>query len=58
MDRRGLPEYFAMEAYVVRQGGEPLETTTIPTSALASWPEYPGLRNEPAIRAEPAGESI
>jgi glucosamine-6-phosphate deaminase len=58
MDRLGLPEYFAMEAYVVRQGGEPLETTTIPTSALASWPEYPGLRNEPAIRAEPAGESI
>src|SRR5690606_17250429 len=28
MDRLGLPEYFAMEAYVVRKGGEPLETRT------------------------------
>jgi len=34
VDRLGLPEYFAMEAYVVRRGGERLEMETVPTSAL------------------------
>ena len=34
VDRLGLPEYFAMEAYVVRRAGEPVERETIPTSAL------------------------
>jgi glucosamine-6-phosphate deaminase len=34
LDRLGLPEYYAMEAYVVRKGGEPLETSTIATSEL------------------------
>jgi glucosamine-6-phosphate deaminase len=34
VDRLGLPEYFAMEAYVVRKGGQPLEVETVPTSAL------------------------
>lgn len=58
MDRLGLPEYFAMEAYVVRQNGQPLETTTIPTSALAAWPEHPGPQNFPTIPAEPAREKI
>lgn len=38
VDRLGLPEYFAMEAYVVRKDGRSLETTTIPTSALAAGP--------------------
>ncbi len=36
VDRLGLPEYFAMEAYVVRQDGKRPETTIIPTSALGS----------------------
>jgi glucosamine-6-phosphate deaminase len=58
MDRLGLPEYFAMEAYVVRQDGQPLETVTIPTSALASWPEHPGPRDRPVIPAEPAREKV
>lgn len=58
MDRLGLPEYFAMEAYVVRKNGQPLETRTIPTSALASWPEYPGPHDFPTIPAEPAREQI
>ncbi|MDB4948288.1 MAG: glucosamine-6-phosphate isomerase [Gemmatimonadetes bacterium] len=34
VDRLGLPEYFAMEAYVVRRAGERLEAETVPTSAL------------------------
>ncbi|HYW13770.1 MAG TPA: glucosamine-6-phosphate deaminase [Longimicrobium sp.] len=34
VDRLGLPEYFAMEAYVVRKDGKPLEVETVPTSAL------------------------
>ena len=38
VDRLGLPEYFAMEAYVVRKGGKPLDTETIATAALAAPP--------------------
>ncbi len=38
VDRLGLPEYFAMEAYVVEHGGRRLEGETIPTSALGSEP--------------------
>ncbi|MBV9772716.1 MAG: glucosamine-6-phosphate deaminase [Gemmatimonadetes bacterium] len=34
VDRLGLPEYFAMEAYVVRKNGQRLEPETVPTSAL------------------------
>ncbi len=35
VDELGLPAYYAMEAYVVRKAGQPLERPTIPTSALA-----------------------
>jgi glucosamine-6-phosphate deaminase len=40
VDRLGLPEYFAMEAYVVRKNGAPLEPEVVPTSALhqGAWP--------------------
>jgi glucosamine-6-phosphate deaminase len=42
VDRLGLPEYFAMEAYVVRYGGAPIETEIAPTSSLQvggqDWP--------------------
>lgn len=34
VDRLGLPEYFAMEAYVVRKNGKPLASETVPTSSL------------------------
>jgi glucosamine-6-phosphate deaminase len=34
VDRLGLPEYFAMEAYVVRKDGKPLEVEMVSTSAL------------------------
>jgi glucosamine-6-phosphate deaminase len=34
IDRLGLPEYYAMEAYVVRHNGEPIATERIPTAAL------------------------
>jgi glucosamine-6-phosphate deaminase len=48
VDSLGLPEYFAMEAYVVRRNGRPLEVETVPTSALAEAPrrrrrtDFPG----------------
>ncbi len=34
VDGLGLPEYYAMEAYVVRRNGEPIESPWVPTSAL------------------------
>jgi glucosamine-6-phosphate deaminase len=36
VDRLGLPEYFAMEAYVVRRNGKRVEPETIATSALGA----------------------
>jgi glucosamine-6-phosphate deaminase len=38
LDRLGLPEYFAMESYVVRKGGEPLKQRTLSTAELAAPP--------------------
>ncbi len=38
VDRLGLPEYYAMEAYVVRRDGEPLEQVHVPTSTLGVGP--------------------
>ena len=35
LDRLGLAEYFAMEAYVVRRGGAPIEPEMVATSSLA-----------------------
>jgi len=35
VDRLGLPEYFAMEAYVVRRAGAPVESEIVATSSLA-----------------------
>ncbi len=34
VDQLGLPEYYAMESYVVRQNGKPLAQEIISTSAL------------------------
>jgi glucosamine-6-phosphate deaminase len=36
VDRLGLPEYYAMESYVVRRDGKPVEAEMIPTSALGA----------------------
>jgi len=47
VDRLGLPEYFAMEAYVVRRNGAPLTAETVPTSALGA----PGARKREKPRA-------
>lgn len=38
VDQLGLPEYFAMEAYVVRRNGAPVETEILSTAALAAPP--------------------
>ena len=38
VDSLGLPEYYAMEAYVVRKGGEPVQREVISTAALATPP--------------------
>jgi glucosamine-6-phosphate deaminase len=61
VDRLGLPEYFAMEAYVVRQGGRPLEPAAVATSELAAPPRH--RRAEDAAgyagppRRQPAADS-
>ena len=58
IDALGLPEYFAMEAYVVRRGGQPIEQETVPTSALGAGPrlrrrtDFPGAR--PRVAADAA----
>ncbi|HEX6065808.1 MAG TPA: hypothetical protein VFZ04_16365, partial [Longimicrobiales bacterium] len=36
VDRLGLPEYFAMESYVVRRNGKPLVQETVSTAAQLS----------------------
>jgi glucosamine-6-phosphate deaminase len=36
VDSLGLPEYYAMESYVVRRDGKPIESEMIPTSALGA----------------------
>jgi glucosamine-6-phosphate deaminase len=38
VDSLGLPEYYAMEAYVIRRNGKPVEIETISTSALGAPP--------------------
>ncbi|HUP88409.1 MAG TPA: glucosamine-6-phosphate deaminase [Longimicrobiales bacterium] len=35
VDQLGLPEYFAMESYVVRRNGQPVELEMVSTSSLA-----------------------
>ena len=61
LDCLGLPEYYAMEAYVVRQNGQPLQTETISTSSLGQpngdvpggeRPGAPGSRLVPPRRGE------
>jgi glucosamine-6-phosphate deaminase len=47
VDRLGLPEYFAMEAYVVRRNGQRVTPELLPTSALGS----PVAKDPPKPRA-------
>ncbi|MDQ3389506.1 MAG: glucosamine-6-phosphate deaminase [Gemmatimonadota bacterium] len=54
VDRLGLPEYFAMEAYVVRRNGAPVEVQSISTSELAAPPRYRRADDLPAQRARRA----
>jgi glucosamine-6-phosphate deaminase len=46
VDQLGLPEYFAMESYVVRRNGEPIEQPHVPTSVLAAREERVGGKDE------------
>ena len=50
LDRLGLPEYFAMEAYVVRKEGRKLEQEQIATSALAAPPRLRRETDRPGRR--------
>ena len=52
VDQLGLPEYFAMEAYVVRKNGKPLEFEPVSTSALAAPPRF--RRAEDRVSRSPA----
>jgi glucosamine-6-phosphate deaminase len=47
VDQLGLPEYFAMEAYVVRKQGKPLETPILSTAELASPPRQRRATDHP-----------
>ncbi|HYW08656.1 MAG TPA: hypothetical protein VE913_16970, partial [Longimicrobium sp.] len=49
VDQLGLPEYFAMEAYVVRKNGQPVEQEMIPTSGLARPPRYRRASDVPGV---------
>ncbi|HEX2722069.1 MAG TPA: glucosamine-6-phosphate deaminase [Gemmatimonadaceae bacterium] len=44
VDRLGLPEYFAMEAYVVRRSGQRVEPERVATSALGAPGAVPQAR--------------
>jgi len=50
VDQLGLPEYFAMEAYVVRKNGQPVEQETISTSGLARPPRHRRATDAPGTR--------
>ena len=51
VDKLGLPEYFAMEAYVVRRAGAPIESEMIATSSLAEKEVSRGRFTTPAKAA-------
>ncbi|HEX6134697.1 MAG TPA: glucosamine-6-phosphate deaminase [Longimicrobiales bacterium] len=51
LDRLGLPEYFAMESYVVRKDGKPIEQPMLSTAELAA---PPSLRRDSDRRARKA----
>ncbi|HET8654450.1 MAG TPA: glucosamine-6-phosphate deaminase [Longimicrobiaceae bacterium] len=57
VDRLGLPEYYAMEAYVVRKGGAPIEQELISTAALASPPRMRRASDHPAAVVGTAGSA-
>jgi glucosamine-6-phosphate deaminase len=48
VDLLGLPEYFAMEAYVVRKHGKPLDRPTLSTADLAEAPRRRRATDYPA----------
>jgi glucosamine-6-phosphate deaminase len=51
VDGLGLPEYYAMEAYVVRQRGQPVEMQMLTTSDLAREPRRRRASDFPAFAA-------
>lgn len=58
VDRLGLPEYYAMEAYVVRKNGKRPRWRSVPTSALG-WQEYPTREDlAPPVRVPTSTEPV
>lgn len=58
VDRLGLPEYYAMEAYVVRKNGKRPRWRSVPTSALG-WQEYPTREDlSPPVRVPTSTEPV
>jgi glucosamine-6-phosphate deaminase len=57
VDSLGLPEYFAMEAYVVRKNGRPVEMEPVSTSALAAPPRFRRATDHPGGRVVRAGDA-
>jgi glucosamine-6-phosphate deaminase len=49
VDHLGLPEYFAMEAYVVRKDGRPLQTEILSTAELAAPPRGRRASDHPGV---------
>jgi len=56
VDRLGLPEYYAMEAYVVRKNGQPILRDMISTAELAAPPRGRRATDHPGVAFDqPAG---
>jgi glucosamine-6-phosphate deaminase len=49
VDRLGLPEYYAMEAYVVRKNGQPILRDVISTAELAAPPRGRRSTDHPGV---------
>ena len=54
VDGLGLPEYFAMEAYVVRRNGVKVSQETVPTSSLATPPKLRRLEERMRLQGREA----
>jgi glucosamine-6-phosphate deaminase len=56
VDRLGLPEYYAMEAYVVRKNGQPILRDMISTAELAAPPRGRRATDHPGVVLDRRGD--